>query len=315
MGMALRQAKLGVEVVGHDREPEAAGQARKKAAVDQVSWSLRGAVEGAQLVIIATPVLAIKEVLEQIAPYLSEGTVVTDTGSTKADVIGWAEELLPEMVSFVGGHPMAGKEVQGIAHAQPDLFKGATYCIIPGQGASTTAVQIVVVLADVVGARPYFLDATEHDNFVAGVSHLPLLLSSALVSALTRSSSWKDMSRLAATGFKDVSRLASSDPRMSRDICLTNREAVVRWVDDFVAELNHYRALILEDGAELEKEFTWARLEREKWLRRPPPEAEEAATVPIPSFGERMTAMLIGERLARRGQETIRRLEGKDRGD
>jgi prephenate dehydrogenase len=267
IGLALKQAKRkGAEIVGYVRRPEAANKVLKLGAVDTIKDSLAATVDKADLVILATPVMTIKEVLAQIGPSLPHGCTVTDTASTKVKVMQWAEEYLPPTVNFIGGHPMAGKELAGIEAAEANLFQGRIYCLIPGQNASPASIQLVVGLVSEIGANPLFTTALEHDNFVAGVSHLPFVLSSALVMATTQSPSWAEMSRFAATGYRDLTRLASQHPRMNYDICLTNRENILNWIDEFIKELNRFRRLISEDSQELENAFIQARQARQAWL-------------------------------------------------
>ena len=265
MGLALKKV-ADLELVGFARRPEVASKALSIGAVDRAEGNLLSAVEEASLVIIATPVVAIKEILAQIGERLSQGCIVTDTASTKAQVMGWAEEFLPSSVSFIGGHPMAGKEASGIEAADADLFAGCTYCLVPGRRATTEAINVVEGLVGQIGAKPIFLDASEHDSLVAAISHLPLLLSAALVSATTRSPSWPKMAKLAATGFRDLTRLASGNPEMSRDICLTNREPILHWIDEYIKELEEFRRLVGEGDQEMEQAFIRARQGRERWL-------------------------------------------------
>jgi len=191
---------------------------------------------------------------------------VTDTASTKVQVMQWAEESLPHSVSFVGGHPMAGKELSGIEVADAGLFKGCTYCVVPGRSASEAAVQTVIDLAHKVGARHVLLNAADHDQFVAGISHLPLILASALVMATTQSPHWPRMSDVAATGYQSATRLASQHPRMNRDICLTNGENIVAWIDELAKELQRFRSLIAEGDLGIEQAFDRARQARNAWL-------------------------------------------------
>lgn len=275
IGLALRRAGAGFEVVGFARRPEVASRALELGAVDRTEGSLISAVKDAELVLIATPAMAMKEILAEIGGSLREGSIVTDTASTKAKVMDWAEDTLPPSVSFIGGHPMAGKETSGIEAADGDLFQGCTYCLIAGRGAAQEARDTVAGLVRQIGANPLFIDASEHDSLVAGVSHLPLLISVALVAATTRSPSWPQMARLAASGFRDLTRLASGDPRMSRDICLTNREPILHWIDDYIEELRALRRLVSEGGVKggggesekLGEAFMRVREEREGWLR------------------------------------------------
>jgi len=267
MGLALRRAEADMEVVGFARRPEVASRALELGAVDRTEGGLISAVKDADLVIIATPAMAMKGILAEIGGSLGEGSIVTDTASTKAQVMGWAEESLSPSVSFIGGHPMAGKETSGIKAADGDLFQGCTYCLVAGRGATKEASDTVAGLARQIGAKPLFIDASEHDSLVAGISHLPMLISVALVAATTKSPLWPAMARLASSGFRDISRLASGDPRMSQDICLTNREPILHWIDDYIEELKALRRLVSEGGEELGEAFMRAREAREGWLR------------------------------------------------
>lgn len=268
LGLALKRAKgANVEIVGYTRTPHSAAKALQRGAVDRTVDSLAFAVAESQLVIIATPVMTIKEILSHIARVLPNNCVVTDVGSTKRLVMRWAEEYLPSTVSFIGGHPMAGKETSGIDSADANLFNGCTYCLIPAPAATDDAVHSVSEMVELIGAKALFIDAADHDRFVAGISHLPLLLSAALISVTANSPSWGEMSRLAATGFGDVSRLASGDPIMSHDICLTNRETIVSWLDSYIDQLKEYQRLVTEGGEELREAFLQAKKARDRWLR------------------------------------------------
>ncbi|MBN2099467.1 MAG: prephenate dehydrogenase/arogenate dehydrogenase family protein [Dehalococcoidia bacterium] len=267
VGLALKRAESeAVELVGYARRPETADRARQLGAIDRIESTLASAVDKADLVVLATPTMSIKEILSQIGPHLPAACAVTDVASTKVQVMQWAEESLPQGVSFVGGHPMAGKELSGIEIADADLFKGCTYCIVPGRGASEAAVQMVVDLVHKVGARHVILNAAEHDRFVAGISHLPLILASALVMATTQSPQWPKMADFAATGYQSTTRLASQHPRMNRDICLTNGENIVAWIDELTKELQRFRTLIAEGDLGLEQAFERAWQARNAWI-------------------------------------------------
>ena len=269
LGLALRKADAGFEVVGFARRPEVASRAFELGAVDRTELSLLSAVKGADLVIISTPAMAMKGILAEMGVGLRQGSIVTDTASTKARVLDWAKQTLPPSVSFIGGHPMAGKEASGVEAADGDLFRGCNYLLIAGSGASEEARDRVAAMVRQIGANPLFMDASEHDSLVAGISHLPLLISVALVAVTTKSPLWPKMATLAASGFRDLSRLASGDPLMSRDICLTNREPIIKWIDDYIEELRALRYLISEGGEidGLEEAFIQVRKERERWLR------------------------------------------------
>jgi prephenate dehydrogenase len=267
-------------------------------AIDKGEHNLPRAVQGAGMVIIATPVLAVRETMELIAPDLAEGAVVTDTASTKAHVMTWAKELLPAHVSFVGGHPMAGKEKQGIENADADLFRGKTYCICPAVDAPEKAVRSIIGLAQLLGAEPMFIDPAEHDVYAAAISHLPLMVSAALFNLMRSSKSWPDMSLMASSGFTDTTRLASGDPRMAHDIWVTNREALIHWLERMEGELHRFRD-ILQDSRdeELLETFAKTQIEREALVKNPPKRATEKGDA-VRQGGDAVMDMLIGKMMA-----------------
>jgi prephenate dehydrogenase len=273
LGMAIRQADvkeapLGQTVItGYDRNRHATGDARGRLAIDREARTLEEALREAQLVIVAAPAQSIREIFAEIASLLPNGAVVTDVASTKTQVMEWARELLPITVDFVGGHPMAGKEQSGARAAELALFNGAIYCLTPAPRARQPAVDMVEAMVRQIGAKIYYIDPAEHDAYVAGVSHMPFLLSTTLVELVSRSPGWKEMAALAATGFRDISRLASGDPEMHRDICLTNRVAISRWLEEAAQLLLDVRDQIeADDATQLLDLFAHARAAREQWL-------------------------------------------------
>jgi prephenate dehydrogenase len=268
LALALKKASAkGTEIVGFSRSAETIARARECGAIDQAAGNLASAVSGADVVVIATPVMATKEVLASISEHLSPKCLVTDTGSTKVQVMRWAGEYLSSRVSFIGGHPMAGKETSGIGEADANLFRGCVYCLTPSPCATSPAVRKLKKTVESIGAKPFFIDAETHDNLVAGVSHLPMLLSAAFVTATMKSRLWPEMAKLTAGGYRDFSRLASGNPEMNRDICLTNQEKIVDWLDRYIEVLKGYRHLVAEDSEELAEMLAQAREAREKWLR------------------------------------------------
>jgi prephenate dehydrogenase len=276
-GMALRTAKPGVAlpdevfITGYDQDRQATNAARGRLAIDRVARSLAEAVQQAQIIIIATPVQEVRQVLIQLAPLLNGETIVTDTASTKTQVCAWARELLPAHVHFIGGHPMAGSEQSGAHAATPDLFHQAIYCLTPDATTQPQALHTLESLVRAAGAKPYYIDPIEHDAYVAGISHLPLVLSAALVSITSHSPAWKEMSPLAASGFRDVSRLASGNPEMQRDICLTNHAALTRWINDTIAFLSDmHDTLTRQDAEQLTALFAHNKQVRDAWLERQP---------------------------------------------
>ena len=269
IGLALKQANWrGAEVIGYVRRQEIGSLALKLGAVDKVESNLRDVVRGSDVVIIATPVLTIKDIFIQMASDLPRGSIVTDTASTKMQVLRWAEELLPSSINFVGGHPMAGKEIPGIRAAKADLFRNCTYCLTQLPQTKSAALQTVQDMVEGLGAVPLVIGAQEHDRLVAGISHLPLLLSVALVAVTTKDPAWQQMSNLAASGYRDLTRLASGSPEVNAHICLSNQDAVVAWIDAFSEELQKLRKLVAGGSHEIEKALTLANEARQKWLEK-----------------------------------------------
>lgn len=239
IGLRLREhadAKA-IEIVGYDRNGQRARTAEKRQAIDKRERSAAVAAQGASLVVISTPILAMREVMEEISSALMPGAIVTDTGSTKAEVMRWASELLPDTVNFVGGHPMAGKTDVGADHADPTLFEGARWVVVPNVEASQASVETVAGFAAGLGARPMYMDAEEHDAYAAAVSHLPMLAAAALFRLTRDSEAWPELSLLASSGFRDTTRLAGTDEQMAHDIALTNRDQVVHWLQRYRSAL------------------------------------------------------------------------------
>ena len=269
LGLALKKGGWrGAEIVGYVRRSETGQRALKSGAVDRFELSLKRAVLDTDVVVVATPIQAIKEIFAQIAAHLPDGCIVTDTASTKFHVMQWAHELLPPRVSFVGGHPMAGKETFGIGAADADLFHTSVYCLVQNKQAAHSAMLVVKEMVDAIGATPMYLDAQEHDNLVAGISHLPLLLSVALTLVTTQSSSWLPMSHLASSGYRDLTRLASGNPEINTGICLSNKAAVVHWIDAFTKELRGLREMVSKGDDEIQRILTMASEARRKWLEK-----------------------------------------------
>ncbi|MEP6871290.1 MAG: prephenate dehydrogenase/arogenate dehydrogenase family protein [Anaerolineaceae bacterium] len=311
IGLNLRARKdRNFEVVGADRDRANARLAKKMGALDGEAGSLEEAVEGAGLVVIAVPVLAAQSILKELGKFLAPGVVVTDTCSTKADILRWADELLPETAHFVGGHPMAGRETSGPGAATADLFKGATWAITPSPRADEQAVGIVMGFVESLGASPMYIDPVEHDQYAAAVSHLPLLLSVTLFRMVRDSVGWEDASLLAGPGFKDMTRLASGDPTMSRDIMATNREAVVHWIGRMQEELTLVRKAV-DDGDDAVLDlFRSTQLDRDSFMLNPPvrrrPEGPEA-----PSAQDAMSRLFVGGLYDRLKEASTRATAGR----
>ena len=238
IALALRErGKPDVVIVGQDKYFDVAKKAQQRGAIHEVANMAVEAVRGADLVILAAPLLAIQKLMEEIAPGLSADAIVTDTGSTKAEVLRWAKQLLPYPENFVGSHPMAGKTDFGPDAAEAKLFDGARWVVVPGVDSAERAVSSVVNLAETVGAKPMFMDAAEHDAYAAAISHMPMMAAVALFSLGRASEAWPELSVLAAGGFKDMTRLSGTDPAMAFDIAVTNRENISHWLERFASTL------------------------------------------------------------------------------
>ncbi|HEX9135045.1 MAG TPA: prephenate dehydrogenase/arogenate dehydrogenase family protein [Ktedonobacteraceae bacterium] len=263
LGMALQQTGIARQIAGYDSNPDAAHRALARGAITHMCVTVEEAVQQADMVVLATPILAMPELLERMAPALKPGVLVTDTASTKAQILKWAQTLLPANVVYVGGHPMAGREHTGIEAAEVGLFEGCAYCLTPTAQTPAEALAQLSEIVQRLGAHPLVLDAGRHDRLVAGISHLPFVLSSVLVQALCRDEDWSDMTRLAAGGFRDMSRLAAGSPTMYRDICLTNKAAILGWLDTLARQLEHVRSIIAMSDDDLEPYFAQAKHIRE----------------------------------------------------
>lgn len=267
LGMALRARGFARVVAGYDVGAGIAVRAQERGAVDVACATVAEAVERAELVVLAAPPLALRELLREIAPLLVERAIVTDVASTKARVTDWAREALPRPERFVGGHPMAGKESSGVGAGDATLYTGCVWCLTPTAETAPEALQRVEAMAAALGARPLVLSAEAHDEAVATISHLPLLAATALTLTVMRDPLWVQAAPLAAGGFRDTTRVASGDPRMAADICRTNAPALVARLDAYIAQLASLRDQIAVEDSEIEATFREARERREAWLR------------------------------------------------
>jgi prephenate dehydrogenase len=267
LGMALRTGGHARIVAGFDSAPGIAARAQQLGAIDGACDSLRVAVAESDLVVLATPVLAMRDLLEEISPLLDAETVVTDLGSAKAAVVAWAESL-PEPGQFIGGHPMTGSEQSGVEAANADFFRGCVWCLTPSTQTSGAAIQRVTLLAETLGARVRMVTPDQHDQAVALVSHLPLLAATALTLTVGQSSTAADALTLAAGGFRDTTRVASGSPRMARDICIANRSQLLASLDRYLGTLQAIRDHITEPNDALEALFVTARDTRNHWEAR-----------------------------------------------
>ncbi|HEX2987570.1 MAG TPA: prephenate dehydrogenase [Chloroflexota bacterium] len=271
LGLALKQLKSPPRVVGCDVQYDAAQGATRLKAVDQIERDPLVAVRGSELVILAAPVGAIQELIQTIAPSLEQGSVVTDLGSTKREIVRKGDELLSPNAAFVGGHPMTGPTTAGVDGPSASIYSGAIYCLTPTANTPPDAVQMVANMVHEIGAEAYFLDPSEHDGLVAAISHLPYLVSVAVMRCLAGQPGWREMSTLAAGGFDTATRLSGSGATMFADVLTTNADNVARQLDRLVEELQSFKLKLLNCDPGIERDLEEAQSLRRQWEeeRRP----------------------------------------------
>jgi len=270
IGLALKKSGANISITGHDREPEVAREALKMKAVDRTDWNLISACEKADIVILALPFQEVRETMKAIGPYLKPGCLVTDTAIPKRPVIKWAEELLPEHVSFVGGNPIISPqgEAAGVKAASAEVLKGATYCLTPSPHASGEAVELTVALVKAMGANPYFMDPAEHDGLMAGIEQLPIIAAAALMGTLSQSPPWKDMRRLGGSAFSQGTASLWESHSFWTKAFLENADNLIRWVDQLIYQLEALKQGLKErDEEALNSYFDQAAAERARWLK------------------------------------------------
>ena len=237
--LALREAGAIASAAGHDADPAAADRAIARGIVDETG-ALGAIVAAADVVVIAVPVRAIPDTLAAVAAAARPGTLVTDVGSTKGAIVRAADRLTG--IRFVGAHPLAGTERAGPDAADGQLFRGRKVLLTPTAGTDGAAKSEVARLWRAAGARVAELDADEHDRLLAAVSHLPHVVAYALAAAL--GPSVDALAGLAGGGFTDTTRIASTPPAMWLDVFVENRDAVLAWVDAYLAEMVRWREAI-----------------------------------------------------------------------
>lgn len=257
---ALREQGLVREVVGCGRSRPNLAEAKRLGVVDRFTLDPAEAVQGADLVFLATPVRAMPKIIQAIRRSLAPGTIITDAGSTKSALLKALEPRLPASVQFVPGHPIAGREKSGVRASSAGLFQEQWVILTPTRKTSAAALNRVRRLWEACGARVERMPPAEHDRVFGAVSHLPHLVAYALVDTIMRWKSPRPLLGYSAGGFKDFTRIAASSPEMWRDICLENRQAILQAMDRYGKVFVRLRRMV-ESGDEcgLEKLFDEAR--------------------------------------------------------
>jgi prephenate dehydrogenase len=256
LGLALREKFEGqIAVVGFDNNPEAMSKALQVRSIHYITNNIKSAVEQAEVVFLAVPVLEMIPVVKEIAPYMKKGAVLTDVGSTKENITEDILALLPEGVHFVPAHPIAGSEKSGPLAASADLFKGKKYIFTTYEGMSEEALNKVKTFIDKIGADEQIVDIKEHDRIISLTSHIPQIVSSALVNLLAEQKDIEAVSSLIGSGFESMTRIASSNAKMWTDICLTNKDNIVKDLDKLREILAELKVAILEEDKESIAEY------------------------------------------------------------
>jgi len=268
MGLALRQSKIAQQVVGFDAVKGTSERARTLGAIDIACSQVTEAAREAELIILATPVGAMRTLLQQLATCAAPGAVVTDIADTKTTVIAWAEEYLPSSIGFVGGHPIVRYDAEGIDAANAALFQQRVYCLTPTRRTAPFAIEKVATLVEALGARVRFLEPPEHDGMVAGTNQLPLLASIALLQTVLGSPSWSDASLLAGNTLREATLPAAVNAEIMLESCLTNSEPLVRWLNGYMKTLAELRDKVATHDSTLLEMLKQAQKKREEWGKR-----------------------------------------------
>lgn len=257
IGLAIRKRFPNVEVIGIPRRAQTIELAKKRKAIDRGTLDI-SAVQEADLIILATPIDKMIATFRSMVPYMKKGTIVTDVASTKSVLVDELEALCPPGVQFVGGHPMAGTEHTGVEYADAAMLKNATFVITMTKNTPSFAVKQLEKFVKALGMQPLVVKPAVHDLVVAAVSHLPYIMAMTLVGTAAGMKGYQELiERIASSGFRDTTRVASSAPSWGRDIVDTNREQIIEVLDLFKKQLDTLRELIdTRDVKALERTFT-----------------------------------------------------------
>lgn len=270
LAKVLRQNRQCGQIIGYDRDPAETAEGLRCGVIDIAADSLADAVSEADLIVLAVPVKAMETVLGQIAPFIAEDTLITDVGSTKGNVVEAAIRVFGTLPKgLVPGHPIAGSERSGVAAADETLFQHHKVILTPLPESAEEAVQCLTAMWLSTGAEVLMMDVDRHDEVLAATSHLPHMLAFSLVDTLAQEQDNNtDIFRYAAGGFRDFTRIAGSDPTMWHDICLANKDALLKQLDRYMAGLMQLRGAIeCGDSETMLGTFTRARAAREHFSR------------------------------------------------
>lgn len=265
--LALKKAGLVRRVVGYSKSPSTVEKARRLGVIDVAAESALLAVSGSDIVIIAVPVAATESTFRAIRHLVDPGVLFMDVGSTKRDVVDAARRVLKERLpSFVPAHPIAGREVAGIEHADAQLYQGRKVILTPLQQTDPVLVQKATDVWAAIGCQVLKMTPENHDTAFAAVSHLPHLVAFAYINAMQQQPSGREFLSLAGPGFRDFTRIAASEPTVWRDILLSNREEILKQSEAFRAALDAMERSMRDwDGETLQQQIQSAAESRSQW--------------------------------------------------
>lgn len=261
---ALKNAGFSGEIVALVRSEATGARGLELGLIDRYSTKAQEAIVGADMVMLAVPMLSMRQQLTAISEFLDPDAIVTDAGSVKGPFIEDARAVLGTLARVVPGHPIAGREKTGVDAADATLFNQKRVLLTPVDETEKSAINAVTSLWELTGAEVESLSPEQHDRVLAATSHLPHVLAFALVDTLATQQEAEEIFRYAAGGFRDFSRIASSDAVMWRDVCLTNRDAILESMDNLDKHIRQLRkAIDLGDGNAIETIFTRAKQARD----------------------------------------------------
>jgi prephenate dehydrogenase len=265
LARVLREKNGVGEIIGIGRTEKNLRRAVELGVIDSYSHDPREGAKKADLVFLATPVCSITKILADIAPFLSPGCIVTDGGSVKAKIVSDCESLMPDGTFFVGAHPIAGTEKSGVDASFSTLYRERLCIITPTPETDKDALEKVVKMWTLAGSQVVLMDAEKHDRIVAAISHLPHMVAYSLVNAVGGYDRYdENILKYSAGGFRDFTRIASSDPVMWRDIALLNRDGILETMDLYIKSFTQLRELVeKEDGPGLQDFFARSKQSRD----------------------------------------------------
>ncbi|HLF17674.1 MAG TPA: prephenate dehydrogenase/arogenate dehydrogenase family protein [Candidatus Omnitrophota bacterium] len=259
LGLSLKKHQIAKEIVGCSHRQSSLQQALEQKAIDIAETDVSKAVRNADLIVLAAPVEGIIQSMAIMAPHIRRHMIITDMGSTKAEIVEAARKSLPNNPMFVGSHPLVGSEQSGVRGARDNMFEGALCIMTPTEQTNQVAKEKVKLMWQQLGAKVQFMPATEHDETLAHISHLPHLLAYGLIETIP-----SQYLSIAPQSLLDTTRVASSSPQMWNDICMTNPKNILKALDAFINNLSSMRkSIVARDQKNLTFQFSKAKEKRD----------------------------------------------------